>query len=116
MLSGPLQKKTDSSNVGMVYALEFVLWVDNPSFQHALKFVDEDIEFPLCRSLIPKAITDDGVLSFVNNRLIMSQFSCKHLYFSIDKYRYCCDAAELFNQEIGLYETKEFDIESSSRI
>merc|ERR1712238_48822 len=109
-------QSTDSSNVGMVYALEFVPWVDNPSFQHASKIFDEDIELPLSRSLIPRAIADDGVLSFVNNRLIRSQFSCKHLYFSIDKFGYCCDAAELFHQERGLYETEELDIESSSRI
>ena len=109
-------QSTDSSNVGMVYALEFVPWVDNPSFQHASKMFDEDIELPLSRSLIPRAIADDGVLSFVNNRLIRSQFSCKHLYFSIDKFGYCCDAAELFHQERGLYETEELDIESSSRI
>ena len=67
-------------------------------------------------SLIPKAIADDGVLSFVNNNSIRSQFSCKHLYFSIDKFGYCCDVAELFDQERGLYETEVLDIESSSRI
>ena len=95
-------QSTDSSNVGMVYALEFVPWVDNPSFQHASKMFDEDIELPLSRSLIPKAIADDSVLSFVNNNSIRSQFSCKHLYFSIDKFGYCCDAAELFDQESEL--------------
>ena len=100
----------------MVYALDFVPWVDNPSFQHASKMFDEDIELPLSRSLIPRAIADDGVLSFVNNNSIRSQFSCKHLYFSIDKYGYCCDATLLFNQEQGRYETEEIDVESSSRI
>jgi len=106
----------DSSNVGMIYALEFVPWVDNPSFQHESKILDVDIELPLPRSLIPKAIADDGVTLFVNNISIRSQFSCKHLYFSIDKYGYCCDATLLFNQEQGRYETEEIDVESSSRI
>jgi len=78
--------------------------------------LDVDIELPLPRSLIPKAIADDGVTLFVNNISIRSQFSCKHLYFSIDKFGYCCDAAELFDQERGLYETEVLDIESSSRI
>merc|ERR1712238_98128 len=106
----------DSSNVGMIYAVEFVPWVDNPSFQHESKILDVDIELPLPRSLIPKAIADDGVTLFVNNISIRSQFSCKHLYFSIDKYGYCCDATLLFNQEQGRYETEEIDVESSSRI
>merc|ERR1711957_884456 len=99
-----------------IYALEFVPWVDNPSFQHESKILDVDIELPLPRSLIPKAIADDGVSLFVNNDSIRSQFSCKHLYFSIDKYGYCCDATLLFNQEQGRYETEEIDVESSSRI
>ena len=106
----------DSSNVGMVYALEFVPWVDNPSFQRESKMLDVDIELPLPRSLIPKAISDDGVTLFVNNNSIRSQFSCKHLFFHIDKYGYCCDAALLFDQELGRYETEEIDVESSVRI
>jgi len=70
----------------------------------------------LSRNLIPKAIADNGILSLVNNNSTRTQFSCKHLYFSSDKYGYCCDAAVLFNQDRGLYETEEVDIESSSRI
>ena len=100
----------------MIYALELVPWVDNPSFQHASKLLDADIQLPLSRSLIPKAITDDVISSFVNNNSIRSQFSCKHLYFSMDKHGYCCDVEALFNQESGMYETEEADIESSSRI
>ena len=100
----------------MIYALEFFPWVDNPSFQHASKIVDVDIELPLSRNLIPKAIADNGILSLVNNNSTRTQFSCKHLYFSSDKYGYCCDAAVLFNQDRGLYETEEVDIESSSCI
>ena len=100
----------------MIYALELVPWVDNPSFQHASKILDADIQLPLSHSLIPKAITDDVISSFVNNNSIRSQFSCKHLYFSMDKHGYCCDVEALFNQESGIYETEEADIESSSRI
>ena len=85
---------TESSNVGIVYTLEFVPWVDNQLFQHASKILDEDIEFPLSRSLIPKAIADDGVFSFANNKQVRSQINCKNSYFSIDKYGYCCDVAE----------------------
>jgi len=107
---------TENSNVGMVYAIEFVPWVDNPSFQHESKILDEVIELPLSRSLIPKAIADDGTLPFENNKSTRAQFSCKHLYFNIDKHGYCCDAAVLYNQETRLYEAEDLAIESSSCI
>ena len=85
---------TENSNVGIVYTLEFVPRVDNPLFLNVSEILDEDIESRLCRSLIPQAIVDDGVFSFVNNKQTRSQFNCKNSYFSIDKYGYCCDVAE----------------------
>ena len=85
---------TENSNVGIVYTLEFVPLVDNPLFQHAIKILDEDIELPLSRSLIPKAIVDDDVFSFVKIKQAKSQFNSKNSYFSIDKYGYCCDVTE----------------------
>ena len=84
----------------IISLLLFVKWVYLNRW--IIEWITEGFELPLSCSLIPKAIADDGVLSFVNNNSIRSQFSCKHLYFSIDKFGYCCDAAELFDQESEL--------------
>ena len=108
----------DSGNIGMVYALEFVPWVDNAEFQITSKILDENIEILLPRSLIPKANPKSGDTDavFMNNDSTRSQFECKDSFYRIDKYGYCCEEEVLFNIALRQYESEEQDVAMSSRV
>ena len=41
----------DSHNIGMVYGIEIVPWVDNTAFHVASKVLDEEVEIEVPRSL-----------------------------------------------------------------
>ena len=102
----------DIGNVGMVSAIEVVPWVDNPEFINASKLLDQNIELPLPRSLIPKAspISDDANVVFTNNESIRSQFKCQNSLYRIDKYGYCCEEEDLFNNALQQYEKEEQNV------
>ena len=50
----------DSHNIGMVYWIEIVPWVDNTAFQVASKVLDEEVEIELPWSLQRKKVNIAG--------------------------------------------------------
>ena len=101
----------DSPNIGMIFGIEVVPWVNNVSFQVAAQVHDENVELPLPRSLIPRAHlkTDkkvtDGFVSLTNRTL----YECKELTFVIDRYGYCCEIDALYDYTNKTYVTEGFD-------
>ena len=109
------QNKDNANHIGMVYGMEVVPWVDNASFQVASRVIDDDIEIPLPRSLIPRAKTKSGK-KFQNNGDVRALFYCKEFFYQIDKYGYCCDPETLYNYVDATYEDEDPDVEKSERI
>merc|ERR1711957_959304 len=66
----------DSHNIGMVYGMEIVPWVDNTSFQVNSKLMEEAVIIPLPRSMIPRAYSfttdSDGAISVTDPSLVWS--------------------------------------------
>jgi len=90
----------DSHNIGMVFGIEIVPWVDNTAFQVASKLLDEEVEIPLPRSLIPKAlltIDRTPITTFTNTETFRNTVECKERFHEIDRYGYCCEITMLFN-------------------
>ena len=108
----------DSHNIGMVYGMEVVPWVDNTAFQVASKLLDENIEIPMARSLIPLAFLRNATMTdaFVNNEDKRPLFKCKNPSYHIDKYGYCCDPETLYNPAEAIYEDEVQDIDISARV
>merc|ERR1711957_603209 len=82
----------DSHNIGMVYGMEIVPWVDNTSFQVNSKLMEEAVIIPLPRSMIPRAYSfttdSDGGISVTDPSLVWSysqntrdSFMCKESSF-----------------------------------
>ena len=117
-------KNSDSFNVGMVYGMEIVPWVDNTAFQVASKVLDENINIPLPFSLIPKAVPvqnvavvpAQNVIAFVNSDVIRGQFSCKNSAFHIDMNGFCCEGTMLYNNATNEYEYEDKHVAISSHI
>ena len=97
------QTDGDAQNVGMIYGIEVVPWVDNTAFQVASNIYDEAVSIALPRSSIAKAfnITNRKDFNFdPNNR---TAFTCKDPSLFIDKYGYCCGAKSLYDTSIADY-------------
>lgn len=93
-----------SNDVGMVYGIEIVPWVDNVQFQVEAKLHEENVEIPIPRSLIPKAIASDGSdATFTNST--RADFTCKESSYSIDKYGYCCEIQSMYYVQNRTYTT-----------
>ncbi len=91
------QSEGGSHNLGMVYGVEVMPWVDNTGFQIASQLLSETIEVPLPRSIIPKAYhsTNSSITEFdIAN---VADYSCKESEYVIDKYGYCCEQGALYN-------------------
>ena len=114
----PFTENENNDRIGMFYGLELVPWVDNAVFQKVSGLVDDDVETPLPRSLIPKAIANNGESTkiFINNNATRTQFSCMNSSFNMDRDGYCCDNAVLFNYETQEYEREGQDVKESSRV
>jgi len=114
----PFTENENNDRIGMFYGLELVPWVDNAVFQKVSGLVDDDVETPLPRSLIPKAIANNGESTkiFINNNATRTQFSCMNSSFNMDRDGYCCDNAVLFNYETREYEREGQDVKVSSRV
>ena len=98
---------TDYTNVGMVYGMEFIPWVDNPSFQIASKILTEDMKIPMSRSLITRVIANrNGPSVFVNSNVARSQFKYKDPSYHMDKYGYCCESIVVFDRKTNTYNTE----------
>ena len=78
----------DAHNIGMVYGMEVVPWVNNVAFQVAAKVADENIIIPLPRSMIPKADSNGN---------------CTVGYFQKDKYNYCCEPEQQWHPASSSY-------------
>ena len=90
----------ESHQIGMVYGMEIVPWVENTAFQVASNLLDEAIEIPLVRSLIPRAFkkTDHTDFTFDNTSAATRALSkCKEPSFEMDKYGYCCESGSLYD-------------------
>ncbi len=96
----------NAAHIGMIYGMEVLPWVENLAFQIASGVLDEVIEIPIPRSLIPNAHRIDGNsagLAFdnTNNRL---EFTCKRVTDSIDKYGKCCESSVLYDLDSKQYD------------
>jgi len=114
-------RNENSRNIGMVYGMELVPWVDNISFQIASKLMDEEVIIPLPRSMIPKvyvtaasATTPEPV--WANTEIQRPKFQCKSTLFHKDMYGYCCEGNQLWNTEEQEYSEEAQNISISDRI
>jgi len=114
-------RNENSRNIGMVYGMELVPWVDNISFQIASKIMDEEVIIPLPRSMIPKvyvtaasATTPEPV--WANTEIQRPKFQCKSTLFHKDMYGYCCEGNQLWNTEEQEYSEEAQNISISDRI
>jgi len=101
----------DSHNIGMVYGMEIVPWVDNTAFQVASRVLDEEVEVTIPRSLIPRALRSSGEVSelFTNDDAAVTgrgQHKCKEQAFHMDMYGYCCEGSSLFHVSNQTYESE----------
>merc|ERR1711957_477251 len=108
----------DSHNIGMVYGMEIVPWVDNTSFQVNSKLMEEAVIIPLPRSMIPRAYSfttdSDGAISVTDPSLVWSysqntrdSFMCKESSFHKDRYGYCCEVSVLWDTVTQTYVPEE---------
>ena len=104
-----MTKNKDSVDIGMVYGMEVVPWVENIQFQINSGIQEESIEVPLPRSLIPRAyrITDTSDTLFVTSA--RDQFRCKEPAYLIDRYGYCCERDAIFDYEEQEYDPEDLD-------
>ena len=101
------QLKGESIHTGMVYGMEVVPWVANSAFQVASNLLDEVIEIPQARSLIPRSYRLDDFTSttFDNTDATTRNLNrCKDITYSMDKYGYCCEVGALYD-----YVNKEYN-------
>ena len=105
----------DSHNIGMVYGMEIVPWVDNTSFQVNSKLMEEAVIISLPRSMIPKAypIADGGVIDTPStawnnaDETTRNLFQYKESSFHKDRYGYCCENTVLWDTATQAYVQEE---------
>lgn len=100
----------DSYQIGMVYGIEVVPWVNNVSFQVASKLLEENVEIPVTRSLIQKSY------HMSNNRKNTTwvhanrgDYNCKNSFYVIDKYGYCCEIDSIYDYTLKVYDNQNTD-------
>ena len=102
-----MTQNQESYHIGQVMGIEIVPWVDNIAFQVAVGMQDNNLQIPLPRSLLHRAILidrNDTTTIFANNNATRTLFGCKNPAHQIDKYGYCCDANTLYD-----YSAREYD-------
>ena len=97
----------DSINIGMVYGMEVVPWVENTVFQISTGLADEVVELPLAKSLIPRAYKRLDPTNTVFDNSDRESYRCKEQTFEIDMYGYCCEFESLYD-----YAASEYDGEN----
>jgi len=103
-----MTQSADSYQIGQVYGMEIVPWVDNISYQVLAGITQESIEIPLPRSLIPKAIRTDGDTSGASfTSTTRGDFRCKDPTLEMDKYSYCCELSSMFDTDLQDYNPQE---------
>jgi len=107
----------DSHNIGMVYGIEIVPWVDNTAFQVASKVLDEEVEIEVPRSLQRKAVNQaapdalwTSALNTADGRFVggvgsggAAVFTCSDTTQEIDRFGYCCEITSLYNPVTNVY-------------
>ena len=108
-----MTQSANSYQIGQVYGMEIVPWVDNISYQVLAGITQESIEIPLPRSLIPKAIRRDGVLNgtafnpATADATRYDDFRCKDPTLEMDKYSYCCELNSMFDTDLQDYNAQD---------
>jgi len=106
----------DSHNIGMVYGIEIVPWVDNTAFQIASKVLDEEVEIELPRSLQRKAVYTDNpdelwtVAKNDDAATGRDVFFCADLTQEIDRFGYCCEISSLYDPVLKIYPKPELAV------
>jgi len=90
----------EKDQIGMVYGMEIVPWVDNTAFQVASKLLDENVNIPLPYSLIPKIVNG----------------TCVNIAFHADMNDYCCEGTMLFDPATSAYLTSATALAQNLRI
>lgn len=99
-----MTQNEDSHNIGMVYGMEVVPWVNNLAFQAAAQITDEIIIIPLPRRMIPLAYHKSDTATypvFIESQ--RDDFRCKSTEFRIDKYGLCCEPEQLYDPIQDIY-------------
>lgn len=97
------QQKSDQ--VGVVYGIEVVPWVENSSFMVQSQILDDVVTVPLPVSLIPEAYHPSNATALFTNTFEDRQtFTCRVPTLEIDKYGLCCVRGDLYNTA-----TEEYD-------
>ena len=91
----------DSYNIGMVYGMEVVPWVNNVAFQVAANLDAEVVEIPVPRSMIPRAT--HGTVGQVWATADRANWSCKATQYQIDRLGYCCEPLQLYHPTSKTY-------------
>ena len=89
--------------VGMIYGMEVSPWVDHTNFMLNSGVNDEVIEVPVLRNSIPRAYKIDDKYDTEFNNEERELYRCKASDYSIDKFGNCCADDELYDHEVGLY-------------
>lgn len=113
-----IMTQTNANNnvrdLGMVSGVEVIPWVDNPSFQVAVKLHNADIQVPKPRSLLFKAFLKHSVtnrtITFNNTDEARNNFRCRDISQVIDRYGYCCDHSSMYDTSILRYNKTEGDL------
>jgi hypothetical protein len=94
-------------DLGMVSGVEVIPWVDNVSFQVAVKLHNADIQVPKPRSLLStaflKSTVTDRTITFNNTAEARTIFRCRDTDQYIDMYGYCCEHSSMYDTSILRY-------------
>ena len=93
-----MTQNEDSYNIGMVYGMEVVPWVNNVAFQAAAKLDDVVIEIPVPRSLIQSAyVQQNSAQTTVWSETNREHFKCSAINYVIDRFGNCCEPLQLYH-------------------
>ena len=97
----------DAHNIGMVYGMEVVPWVNNLAFQVAAKVADENVIIPMPRSLMARAFkkSNHSDYSWDQSTSARADYRCKDDSgeFAVDIYGFCCEEDQMYNYTTTSY-------------
>lgn len=99
----------DNIHVGMVYGMEVVPWVHNTAFQIQTNLLEEAVEIPLLRSLIPRAYlrTNQALVWNAADSPDRLDYRCKEITYSIDQHGFCCELGALYDFVSAEYDSSD---------
>ena len=102
-----MTQNDDADNIGMVYGMEVVPWVNNLAFQVAAKVAEENVIIPMPRSLMARAFlkTNHSDYTWVQGTSNRSLYRCKDDSggFEVDRYGFCCEDEQLYDPSTKKY-------------